>query len=506
MIRHKVLVGSPVCRTPAMLAVFLRSLKGLRREGMQLDYMFVDDNTDPASSQLLAAFARDGSAVTVLAGTGRSDYVCDAQTHHWDDSLMLRVARYKNTIIQSALDGGYDALFFADSDLVMHPDLVRHLQSRHQEIVSEIFWTQWHEGMELEPNVWLFDEYDLAPKQLGEEISAAEAQTRRADFLAQLRLPGLYAVGGLGACTLLARSALEHGVHFAPIPNLTIHGEDRFFCIRAAVLGIPLFADTAYPAYHIYREDDLAGVPAYEAQCAAQPIRSRITLSMIVKNEAHRYLERVLRSVAGHIDAAVIIDDASTDNTVALCKELLQGIPVHIVTNDATMFANEVNLRKLQWEETVRTNPDWILNLDADECIEDSFWSAAQDVLSDPDAARCCFRLHDMWNETQYRTDAFWRAHETSRTFMVRYRHAFAYEWKETPQHCGRFPSNCNKFQKAEAAYRVQHFGWSTAQDRLEKHARYLRLDPHALYGIKAQYDSILDDAPTLADWHSHEH
>lgn len=504
--QKKILVGSPVYQKPEILEAFLYSLKGLKCDGSVLDYIFVDDNTDEKSSQLLALFERESSSVTVLQGRGLSSYVCDEESHHWDDSLMLRVANYKNTIIQHAVEKGYDALFFVDSDLVLHPDLVMHLECQQKEIVSEIFWSQWHVGLPLEPNVWLFDEYDLVPKHLGESLSAQEMEKRQAAFLEKLKEPGLYEVGGLGACTLIRRSALLKGVSFAPIKNLTIHGEDRFFCIRAAVLDIPLFVDTRYPAYHIYREVDLVGVPEYIKRCETSQIGNKITLSMVVKNEGSRYLSRVLKSLVGHIDEAVIIDDASTDETVQICEALLAGIPLHIIKNKASIFSNEVNLRKLQWEETLKTNPDWILNLDADEVIEDDFWKVAQGVINNPAYGQCQFKLYDMWDETQYREDAFWSAHKTDRTFLLRYYPDFSYEWKETPQHCGRFPFNCDSFPKASEVFRIQHFGWATEEDRIAKYKRYQLLDPNAVYGIEAQYESILDSNPNLITWQKNEY
>lgn len=502
----KILVGSPVCQPPAILAQFLASLKVLHRTGMQMDYIFVDDNKDDESSRQLELFRRPESNVILLPGSNRSSYICDEESHHWDDSLMLRVANYKNAIIQYAIDHNYDALFFVDSDLLLHPDLILHLQRQKKEIVSEVFWTSWHIGQPLEPNVWLFDEYDLVPKTLGEELSAEEQKTRQASFLEKLRTPGLYEVGGLGACTLLQRSALLKGVNFAPIPNLTLHGEDRFFCIRAAVLGVGLFVDTRYPAYHIYRQSDLAGAAEYLKRCETTPLGGRVTLSMVVRNEETRYLRRVLEGLVGHIDEAVIIDDASTDHTTALCEEILSDIPLHLIKNKTSMFADEASLRQLQWNETVKTSPDWILNLDSDELVEASFWDDAQTILCDTTLQRCDFRLYDMWNDTQYREDTFWNAHKTGKTFLLRYHAGYFYQWKQTKQHCGRFPYNIDQLPKAVTEYRIAHLGWSTAKDRAEKYARYQRLDPDAVYGIRGQYDSILDAAPRLIDWQPNEH
>ncbi|AJS57248.1 glycosyltransferase family 2 protein [Paenibacillus sp. IHBB 10380] len=509
----KVLVGSPVYQKPEILEAFLNSLKKLNRDTISIDYMFVDDNIDEKSSQLLAEFEREESTVHIVRGNEQGVYLCNDKSHYWDDSLMLKVANYKNSIINYAIENNYDYLFFVDSDLVLHPNLIEHLKKANKHIISEIFWSQWHNDRPFEPNVWLFDEYDLVPKRLGEELSEQEMDIRQMKFLNQLRIPGLYEVGGLGACTLISRAALVDGVSFEPIKNLTIHGEDRFFCIRAAVLGIDLFVDTHYPAYHIYRERDLEGVQDYvkgnEADIAfvrrSKEQGNKITLSMIVKNEEGRYLNQVLNSLKGHIDEAVIIDDGSSDNTINMCREILRDIPLHIIQNEKSMFATEAELRKKQWSETIKTNPDWILNLDADELLEDGFWDDAQKLINEQEYDFYCFRLYDMWDETHYREDEFWNAQSIYRPFLMRYQPDFNYIWNEAPQHCGRFPMNTFSLPKAKSEFRVKHLGWAAQEDRAEKYKRYQLLDPNAIYGVREQYDSIMDTHPNLIKWEAVE-
>ena len=53
--------------------------------------------------------------------------------------------------------------------------------------------------------------------------------------------------------TIKCNKALKLGVSFSIIDNISFWGEDRHFCIRAEALGLKLYVDTVYPAYHIYR-------------------------------------------------------------------------------------------------------------------------------------------------------------------------------------------------------------------------------------------------------------
>ena len=365
----RILVGSPICQKPDILKAFLESLSNLEHKEFLMDYIFVDDNQDMDSSEILNQFSQKGSVVSVLSAAPPGDYLCDEGTHYWSNALMFRVAKWKNRIIKYALDQEYDGLFLVDSDLILNPELLEHLEKAEKDVISEIFWTRWHPGQRLEPNVWLFDEYDLAYRNPGEEINEETKEERSSQFLKQLKVPGIYEVGGLGACTLISRKALLKGVDFSYIPNLTIRGEDRFFCIRASVLGIGLFVDTYYPAYHIYRASDLKTVPKHtkEKDSAVSDSdtvkhqKQQIVLSMTVRNEEGRYLERVLDEIGRYVDEAVILDDASSDRTSELCEALLADTPHRIIHNETSMFSNEVLLRRKLWEETMKSNPDWIL-------------------------------------------------------------------------------------------------------------------------------------------------
>jgi glycosyltransferase involved in cell wall biosynthesis len=511
--KKKVLIASPVHQVPEILSVFLYSLERLKQEDIAIAFYFIDDNKNPESSRLLKQFQERNQSVFIEKSNGQDTYFRDGITHYWNEHLIWKVASFKNSIIQFAKVQNFDYLFLVDSDLLLFPQTISHLVQQEKDIISEIFWTNWQPTSMKQPQVWLYDEYTQYHKQRGEHLSDEQIAIRYNEFLNKMRVPGVYEVGGLGACTLISRDALHKGVNFDQIPNLTFWGEDRHFCIRAAALGFALNVDTHYPAYHIYRDTDKEGIPDFfnrtlgNDETAPENVyrikskKPKLTLSMIVKNEGNRYLKEVLKKHLPSIDEAVIIDDGSTDNTVEICEEILSGIPLTIVRNEVSIFSNEIDLRKQQWEETIKTEPDWILNLDADEMFEDKFIEDISQLLMQENYDLYSFRLYDFWNDTHYREDKYWHAHSLYRPFLLRYQKDFSYTWKETSQHCGRFPENIFQLPNSISGLRVKHYGWATPEFRTEKYKRYLTLDPQGQYGIKEQYESILDENPNVVKW-----
>ncbi|MFZ4650239.1 MAG: glycosyltransferase family 2 protein [Rubrivivax sp.] len=501
MSKPRILIASPVRQKPAILAQFLASIKRLRSTGLDLACAFIDDNVDPESSRLLAEFDFPGECVVTRVDSSDkgSEYRQDEVTHHWKEDLIWKVAGFKDLLIELALDTGMDYLFLADSDLVLSPYTLEHLVGCDKEVVSEVFWTSWQPGQLQLPQVWARGEYELARRRREEQLTEAEVHVRTLEFIRHAYQPGLRQVGGLGACTLISRSALAKGARFAEIDNLTYWGEDRHFCVRARSLGIELWADTTHPPLHLYRESELARVNDYirwaERDRWAQP---HITLSMVVRNESGRYLERALMQHRDAIDAAVIIDDASEDDTVQIVQRCLQGVPLKLVRNSQVKFRNEVELRSQQWNETVTTHPDWILNLDADEILEDGCAHRLRALAEQTRYRYVGFALYDMWDDRHYRDDSHWNAHQRTWGFMYRYTPFYNYAWQHTAQHCGRYPRNLDFFELAHCDLKVQHMGWSRETDRIAKWKRYMELDPQGRFGSMAQYQSILDPAPRL--------
>lgn len=266
--RSSVLIVSPVRQKPAILSAFLRAINNLDLEGLNVDFCLIDDNDMEQSSNQLTWFLRQKRYRSCIIRPNKSNhaqmpYVCNEQTHCWNEELVWRVASFKNGAIERAVEGNYDYLFLVDSDVILQPKSLKSLISCSKDIVCNIYWTSWQPGTIAVPQVWLTDQYNQYRKEIGEHLTSEEAGKRFNVFIEELKQPGVYEVGGVSGCVLISRKAMLAGLNFNRVSNLTLWGADRHFSVRAAALDFKLYVDTHYPAIHVYRESDLKSVPAY---------------------------------------------------------------------------------------------------------------------------------------------------------------------------------------------------------------------------------------------------
>ncbi|MEJ5293882.1 MAG: hypothetical protein WHT28_01425 [Fimbriimonadales bacterium] len=262
---ERVLIAAPVRQQPEILQVFLEAQRQLDTAGLEVAYLFVDNNDDPRSTQILKGFAESVEhLVTLWHAAPGSGYQRTEHTHYWEVGIVWRLAALKDRMLRYALEEGYDALWILDSDLVVAPNHLKHLIAQEAPIVVSVFWTNWLPGDPPLPNVWLGHPYQFYRPVRGQALPEAEAQRRSLHFIESLvRAPGLYRVYGGGACTLIRREALERGVSFAEVKGVPYKGEDAHFCLRAESLGIPIFAESRLPPLHLYRMSDLEWVEDY---------------------------------------------------------------------------------------------------------------------------------------------------------------------------------------------------------------------------------------------------
>ncbi len=263
--KKRVLLGSPIRQKPIILRHFLKFLEYLKKDSLILDYYFIDDNVDVKSKKLLKKFKEKypNTLIREFNEAEKYEYICNEESHYWTPKLIKKVGKFKDEIIEYARKNEYDYVFLVDSDLLLQPQTILHLVSTKKDIISEVFWTKWQKDLPYLPQVWLSDEYNFYEAEYGKADEKTK-QLRAKVFLRNLRKKGIYKVGGLGACTLISKRAMEKGVSFKPIYNVSMIGEDRHFCIRAAALGFELYASTYYPPLHLYREEDLKKIGKFK--------------------------------------------------------------------------------------------------------------------------------------------------------------------------------------------------------------------------------------------------
>lgn len=113
----------------------------------------------------------------------------------------------------------------------------------------------------------------------------------------------------------------------------------------------------------------------------------RIAAWMVVRNDAY-YVDMAIRSLAGHVDGIVVVDTGSTDDT----KEKLQqmhGLDILVLEKDfggTGRFEDgyrEAEARNYAMKQTIQAfDPDWLVQIDADEVYNDRFWECVKDAYA----------------------------------------------------------------------------------------------------------------------------
>jgi hypothetical protein len=265
----RIVVGTTVRKAAPVLRFYLQSLAWQRLpKGVELAFVFVDDNVDVESSRILAEFVqqRGGTVLGGVPATQQDFSDQHADSHQWSVSAMVRVGANKDKVLAEARRLDADYVWFADADLICDPMTLASLLSCATDIATAVYWTRWSaRGTETRkvhaaPQVWLKHPYTLEGNGMAEW-----------EFRERLAKRQLTPVAGYGACTLINRRALEAGVSFAPVPGVPMEGlmagEDRHFCIRAQQLHLSAVADPWPDIFHIYHlPADLQHAPEYAAR------------------------------------------------------------------------------------------------------------------------------------------------------------------------------------------------------------------------------------------------
>ena len=368
---------------------------------LQLHSIVYVDDCEPGSSS--SNYLRDWSdGRAVLMGLpeslGRSQYTPAA--HDWDKVGTHRITAIRNLAISHFLQSECTHLLMVDADLILHPNLVDHLVGFNLPIVSEVFWTKWKTGEPYLPNTWDRHPYGF----------------HGPDSVLQLREPGLYQTGGLGACTLMRRdlfespSGVRNNVDYSPLQSIETWGEDRHFSTRVEANGHTLPVDTHYPPFHVYRPELLDEASGWKDAGCPPDYFSQVWLTPAWASQVANLLTS---SHPGTAKAKLVAFCLPGESFGSLWVNCWTAIVLHLLRRGIVAYpqfgysSNVYLTRNAMWEELKHTGLDFhvIVWIDDDnlatpehvdrllQCLDENdwvgmaagwCWSQADGFVSDP--------------------------------------------------------------------------------------------------------------------------
>ena len=230
----------------------------------------------------------------------------------------------------------------------------------------------------------------------------------------------------------------------------------------------------------------------------------KLIANMIARNEAHRYLEKVLDRLQDQVDLICFTDDNSTDLTPDIAES--KGAIVQRLKsadNQPLFERSEYDLRTKSWDLVSEhaSNGDWILAIDSDEMLyypSDAYLSR----LLDQDRYDVIgITFYHMWSPEFFRIDKAWRPGVSTRLFKYREGGVF----KQTKLACGSEPTYVIEAVRQRKFYprtslAMKHLGYMNDEDKWAKYERYMKLDKGEFHNL-SHIESIIDANPRLSKW-----
>ena len=225
----------------------------------------------------------------------------------------------------------------------------------------------------------------------------------------------------------------------------------------------------------------------------------KIVASLIVHNEAGKFLKPCLESLLTFADEIRAVDDGSTDGS----DEMMRDLGVRVWRNEQSVFyEHEGRARQRLLEWTMEANPSHIVVVDGDEVVVDGhkIREALEVPVEAPTMAQrrrgnrshvesgvWSLNMQEVWgadeNGLRIRQDGGWKEHPVPIVFAVpRLDRATLRHWRlpDRALACGRVPTEVaarSNRNHARPLTDLLHLGWSCEKDREARYQRYVKHD-----------------------------
>jgi hypothetical protein len=200
---------------------------------------------------------------------------------------------------------------------------------------------------------------------------------------------------------------------------------------------------------------------------------------MVMRNEADRYLEHVLRWLVHLVDEVAVYDDQSNDRSVEIADQYGR---VTVRPDDVPSFGtHEGQFRQAGWEWMVQACSvvagDLVLSIDADEFLIARDGSLPR--LGGIGSMGLAFPVMEVFGaeggEAGVRTDGFWGQIQQLRLVPYQTESKFA----DRADGCGSVPASSLGALWVSSEYVIVHLGYLRSEDRVIKHQRYSNQKGH---------------------------
>ena len=200
-----------------------------------------------------------------------------------------------------------------------------------------------------------------------------------------------------------------------------------------------------------------------------------------VKN-SERWIKKSIES-ALEICSDIVIVDASTDKTMDICKSFGKKVEVF---HDENLPFDETRDKNMLLEMALSKNPDFILNMDADEILMPNSKEILFEELNIlyPDTTVFEFQFLEMWDKpNQYRYDGLISNLWKTKLLRMKNQHKNLH-FNETPyagnMHCPGIPQNSIGLEKSvRSRVKIFHHGYYDLSYRQKAYEFYNKMDPN---------------------------